>query len=560
MDSLKAQSPQRPPEDEKELPAVSRTYAITNAIVTQAPGRKIERGIVIVKDGLIQSVGKNLVLPADAIVIKADSMYVYAGFIDGLSRTGVVKPREEPNRERPKDPGNPLPEVAGITPQQDVRASLNPFDKSVEELRSLGFTVAQVVPYGGMLPGNGAIIVFNGKSADEMILVGKSSLFAEIISAQRVYPNTVIGIMAKWRELYRQAIQSKNYESLYASNRSGLNRPTSNIILEAFYPVIDKKIPVLFEADKYLETQRIFALQADLGFALTMGDLKEGWDAIPKIKASNTKVFLSLHLPEDKKEPKKDSISKKVENTNSKKVENAKTMSDAEKEALERRKAEAIALYNGQATAFQKAGIVFGFSTLTTKPTDIKSNFRKMIAAGLTEDQLLSALTTSPATLLGLSDRIGTIDAGKIANLVITDKPYFNEKSNVRYVFVDGVMYQYDTKETPKVDPTMVVNITGTWSVTSETPQGKNEEKVTIRKDGNAYSGSVTGTRLQQAVPLENVELNGNKLRYSYTVPLEGQSIKIDVDATIEGDTFKGAATAGRFGTFSVEGKKDPNH
>src|SRR5690349_15464005 len=105
-------------QENSELAPVSRTLAITNVNIIQAPGRKIDMGTVVLKDGLILSVGKNVSIPADAVVLKADSMYVYAGFIDGLSRVGIPKPKEDPNPPpRPKDPGNPKPEEAGITPQ-----------------------------------------------------------------------------------------------------------------------------------------------------------------------------------------------------------------------------------------------------------------------------------------------------------------------------------------------------------------------------------------------------------------------------------------------------------
>jgi imidazolonepropionase-like amidohydrolase len=556
---LQAQQFQQQPQEEKELAPVSRTYAITNATVVQAPGRKIDQATVVIKDGLILSVGKNISIPPEAILIKGDSLHIYAGFIDGLSRAGVIKPKEEQNRERPKDPGNPAPEVAGITPQNDVRTFLNPADKSVEDLRALGFTTAQVVPYGNMLPGQGAIVLLGGKSVDAMVLSGKSSLFSELTGAQRVYPSTVIAVMSKWRELYRQAVQSKNYETLYAANRAGISRPASDRILEAFYPVIERKMPVLFEADRYLETQRILALQSDLGFSLMLGDLKEGWDAIPKLKANGTKVFLSLDLPEDKKDEKKDAKDKKDVKPAEPKKEEKSSMTPAEKEALEKRKAEFTALYTGQAASFQKAGISFGFSSLTAKTADIRANLRRMITAGLTEDQALGALTTSPAQLLGLSDRLGTVDNGKIANLVISNKPYFNEKAKVRYVFVDGVMYKYDDKEAPKADPNAKVDIVGTWAVVAETTQGKNESSLTIKKDGNNFSGSVSGGRLPEAVALERVELNGNELKYSYTMQMGGQSFKVEVDATVEGSTFKGTATAGNYGSFPVEGKKDPN-
>lgn len=533
---------------EKELPPVTRTYAITNATVFPAPGQRIDQATIVVKDGLIKAVGKNIAIPPEAIVIKGDSLYVYAGFIDGLSRVGVNKPKEDVNRERPKDPANPTPEVAGITPHYEVRSFLNPEEKSLEELRALGFSTAQVVPYGKMLPGSGAIILLTGKSADEMLLVNNSVLFSELIGMPRVYPTTLLAVMAKWRELYRQAQQAKNYENLYATNRTGLNRPPSDRVLEAFYPVIDKRIPVLFEADDYLEIHRIINLKNDLGFSLMMGDVKEGWDVIPKIKAADAKIFLSLDLPPEEKKDAKGNTAKR----------DSTTLTTAEKEALEKRKADALSLYAGQAANFQKAGLIFGFSSLSAKSTDIRSNLRRMIKEGLTEDQALAALTTSPATILGLSDRLGTIENGKIANLVLSDKPYFDDKSKVRYVFVDGIMYKYDPKDQPKTDARGNIEITGTWAVTTETPAGKSEESLTFKKEGSTHTGSITGGRLPEAVTLEVVELTGSTLKYSYTVQMGGQTFKVDVEAHVEGNTFKGTATVGQYGIYPVEGKKDP--
>src|SRR5712664_3964296 len=87
-------------QDEKPVAPVGRTYALTNATIVQAPGRKIEKGTVVMKDGLITAVGSGVAIPPEAIVIKADSMYVYAGFIDGLSHVGVTKPKEE-KQDRP---------------------------------------------------------------------------------------------------------------------------------------------------------------------------------------------------------------------------------------------------------------------------------------------------------------------------------------------------------------------------------------------------------------------------------------------------------------------------
>lgn len=559
---LLAQFPQRQQQEVKPLEPVSSTYAITNATVYQAPGRKLDGATVVLKDGLITGVGKNLSIPPEAIIIKGDSLHVYAGFIDGLSHAGVPKPKEE-RRERPQDPANPPAEYAGITPEVDVRSVLDPEEKSIDELRTLGFTTAHVVPYGNMLPGSGAIVLLSGKSTDGMVLVSKSSMFSELAGAQRVYPATVIAVMAKWRELYKQAQLSKNYQAQYTANPGGIPRPATDRILEAFYPVIDKKMPVFFEADRYLDIQRILSLKADLGFSLFIGDVKEGWDAIPKIKSTGTKVFLSLDLPDDKKDDKKGDkrgsgkagAEKKADEP--KKQDEPSIFAPGEKESLEKRKAEFLALYTGQASTFQKAGVPFGFSSLSAKPADIRGNLRRMVAAGLTEDQALAALTTSPAQLLGLSDRLGSIDNGKIANLVVSDKPYFDEKSNVRYVFVDGAMFKYDPKAA-KAEANGK-DISGTWTVSSQTAQGSTEHTVTFKKEGASYTGSITGTGMEEAIMLENIEVVGNKLKYSYTAGTGGQTQKVDVEVTLEGDSFKGTASAGGSGTYAVEGKKNPN-
>jgi imidazolonepropionase-like amidohydrolase len=535
-------------QEEVKLAPVTRTYAITNVNIIQGPGRKIDMGTVLIRNGVIQNVGKNISIPANAIVIKADSMYVYAGFIDGYSHTGVTKPKEETRGERPKDPGNPEPSSAGITPQNDVRTSLNPSDKSIEDLRAIGFTTAQVVPYGGMLPGNAAIIQLHGNSANELVLVGKSSFYAELTSAQRVYPSTVIGVMAKYRELYKQATLTKGYESMYASNRAGLERPVSDNILEAFYPVIDKRMPVLFKAEKFLDAQRVLTLQSELGFPLVLGDVKEAWDMIPKIKTSNAKVFLSLDLPEAIKEVKKDDKVKKAP--------------DAETEALEKRKAEFVTLYTAQAAAFQKAGVPFGFSANSVKLKDIPANLRRMIAAGLTEDQALAALTTTPAQLLGIADRVGSVDNGKIANLVISDKPYFNEKAKVRYVFVDGMLYNYEVKEEKKSDSAKNNNgkakPDGTWSYSTETPQGNSTGTLKIKNEGGKFSGSITSSMSGQETELTSVEVDGNTLSFSFAFNAGGGNLTIDVSVTLDGDEFEGTMAVGQFGSFPMTGTKEP--
>jgi len=308
----------------------------------------------------------------------------------------------------------------------------------------------------------------------------------------------------------------------------------------------------LFKADKMWDIHRVLGLQKDFGFSLIVAGIKEGWDVTGKLKTSGAKIFLSLDLPEEKKDEKKDD--KKDEKKDAKK-DAPKSMTDAEKEALEKRKAESIAKYVSQAAEFQKAGIPFGFSTLDAKSKDIQANLRRIIKAGLTEDQALAALTTTPAQLLGLSDRLGSVDAGKIANLVVSSKPYFNEKSKVKYVFVEGTLYKIETADSKK-DATVALE--GEWTITSETPQGKTESTLNIKKEGDKYSGKISGARFPQPQDLDEITLDGNKLKFSVTLTEGGNTMKITIEATVEGSTFKGSASIGPNGNVPVEGKKKP--
>ena len=535
-----------------DLAPVSGTYAIQNANIIQAPGRFIEMGAVVIKDGVIQSVGKGVTIPADAQILKLDSMYVYAGFIDGLSHIGVPKPKENKiDKDKIKNPGSPPDELAGIQPQLEVTTMLDPKDKSVIDWRKLGFTTVHTVPYGKMLPGQGAIVLLTGNSADDMIYKNHSSMFSQLSGAQRMYPSTVIGVMAKYRDLYRKAGQSSDYEGRYNANPSGMIRPEKEGVEMAFYPVIENKMPVAFKAEEVLDVQRVLTLKTELGFGLILGEVKEGWDIIPKIKSSGAKTFLSLDLPEIKEEEKNDS-------TQTEDMKKEPTAADKEKEALEMRKKEIIDKHYSQPAAFKKQGVRFGFSTMETKSSDFKKNLVQLKEHGMTDDDLLAALTTHPAELLGLSTVMGSIDPGKMANLVITDKPYFEEKSSIKHVFVDGALYSFEEKKKKKNGPEEDAKPEGKWSYSSETPNGTVTGEIEIKGSDGSYSGTISNSYSGEKVDMNEVLVDGSQLQISYKIDAGGNLLVIEINAEIDGDSFEGTMSAGQYGTFEIEGQKVP--
>lgn len=534
---------------EEDRPPVTRAYFLNNAFVVQSPGKVIDLGGVLIRNGLIEAVGNGLKPPADAKVLEADSMYIYAGFIDGLSNLGVPKPKEAEGRgqrggQREYDPSY---ERAGIQTDRSVTGLLSPAEKDIEEMRGLGFTAAHVVPRGNMLPGQGAVILLDGKNVGDMVVREGTSLFAQFESSSGVYPNTDMAIMSKFRELYEQARQHKTHAERYAKNPLGMARPAQNDVLDAFGASIDGQRPIFFAVDGIKEMYRALTLRKELGFPLALAEVTMAQQALAPLKASGASLFLTLDLPDAKEEKKGE------------KKEDDKQPVDPEKDKLEAARAAAMKANEEQAAMLAKAGMTFGFSTLNAKAKDVRANLGRMIKAGLTEDQALAALTTEPARMLGLTDIMGSVEKGKIANLVVTDQPYFAEGSNVRYVFVDGMPHEYEVKKKKKKgagDPDAKVMAAGTWALEIDVPMEQMASPtLTIVNDGGSLSGTlVSGMGTQE---IKNMSLDGNNLTFSYTTEGGGQSVTVSFDLTIDGDSLEGSMSAGSFGSFDVEGDRE---
>ena len=559
-----------------DRPPVTRAYFINNAYVVQEPGKVIDLGAVVIRNGLIEAVGKGLKAPLDAKTLEGDSLYVYAGFIEGLSHTGVPKPKQPERGSRPqvKDPGNPPNDVAGIQPDRSVTDMLKADDKSVADMRKLGFTTAHVVPHGGMLPGTGAIVLLGGENERAMVLRANSSLYSAFEGGRRVYPATTMAIMSKYRELYRQAEQVKAQVSKYSSNARGMARPEYDEVLESFFPVIDKKMPVFFEVDDIKEVHRAMGLAKELDFNLVLGEVSRGQLVMDKLKSTNTPVFLTMDLPKEKKEDKKgkgdegkDKDAKKKPGAEmadkAEKKDGDKKMSPEMKMMADKAEARRDASrkeLEEQAAMFAKAGIPFGFSTLNVKASEVRTHLGRMIKAGLTEDQALAALTTTPAKMLGIEQMAGTVEKGKIANLVVTDKPYFEEGSNVRYVIVDGTPHEYEVKKKKKKgpsDPNAVVKAVGKWAITILVPGQTTESTVTITGEAGSYEGEITSDDGESRT-LSDVTLDGSNRTFGSQFEAGGQRISLSFDLVIDGDNIEGSVKAGNFGSFDVEGSRTP--
>lgn len=555
---------------------VTTTYYVKNAFVVQKPGTVLPNTSILIKDGMIKSVGPNIPIPFDAEVIDADSMYVYAGFIDACSHAGVAK-IEKKDRPKVDNPGNPPKGLAGITPQHTVRSAIGgKLDNSMGELRDLGFGFVHVVPRGRMLPGQGSVLSTGDLKPSESIVKENVSEFAQFRSARGMFPATTIGVMSQFRDLIKNATYSNNYKIVYALNPNGLDRPVHSEELAALYPVVEKKMPVFFYAPKVKDVNRALILQQELGYNMVLTGVRQGWPLMSSIASSRNPVVLSLKLPEeikdekDEKEDEKKDDDKDVEKKDDGKVKGAgkaekiekpkkkekpEKEEDPETKMLNERKKKSHDEYVSQAAMFEKQKIDFSFSTLDAKPKDIRNNILRMVKGGLSENGALAALTTNPASLLGISAMAGTVEQGKIANIFITDKPYFDEKSKIKYLIIDGKVKFNKEKKKKKKGDGGTVELAGKWSYEVEMPGQSQSGTMVIKGSGDDLEVSTDSSdEPGNFMDGTNIIVDGSSL--SYNLSIDGMTCSISLN--FDGDAFEGTVSLAEFGSFPMTGSKKP--
>ncbi|MCH7976248.1 MAG: amidohydrolase family protein [Bacteroidetes bacterium] len=542
------------------LRPVTRTFAITNARVVQAPGQVLERATIVVRDGVIEAVGANVLAPNDAEIIEGDSLTVYAGFIDAFSHVGVSEVEED--EDDIADPGNPTNDRAGIMPQRDVRTMLDPSAGSIKDLRNIGFTVAHVVPEGRMLPGQGVAILLREpqrfEDAQGVVLTGPLSLYAQFERSEGVYPGTPMGILAKMRDLFIEARRRRTSTNRYSSDPEGRTRPAYDPVLVALQEILDANLPMYFRVENTNEAFRALNITEELGLPMVLVGLP--WSTpltnhladrgIPSIvplalpdtvAADTTALAIPVAIPAP-------GASVSIQQRR------ARSHRDLENEraALRAQRAASVGRYESNAATLQDAEIPFAFSTYEVKTGDIRANLRRMIAAGLSTDDALAALTTSPAELLGLG-MLGTVEEGMMANLVLTDGDYFEEDTEVLLVFVEGVKYEIEEEEELEgADPDAVVDPAGTWAFSVATPDGEVEGTFTITGSETSLTGTI---RTDETRDLKSVTLEGNVLSFTFTQPEMGS---VRVSGVIDGDSFSGTASVGSMGSFSMTATRRP--
>ncbi len=524
---------------------ITDTYAITNATVFSAPEKAGMKATVLIKDGVIVEVGSSVNLPSEAKTIAGDSLFIYPGFIDGASDAGITKPAD-PERPEGFVSSNPPDEIAGITPWRSAMDQFSIKNSKVDELRKNGFTIAQILPEGGMLAGKAALVVLGTENSTNL-LSENTALAASFSGSRGMYPGTAAGVMAKFRDIYKNSELNSQRSEKYNSV-AGVKRPEITPTSRGMQDVINGNVPVIFSASSDLEIRRAMSLQEEFGFNLILTDLEDYESIIGDIKSSGAKVLIKLEVPDDK------AIKKQEDDVD----ESTKAQYERVKESYDK----ALA----QAGKLAEAEIPFAFTTKGVKTGDIMKSLQAMITNGLSQEDALAALTTNPAQILGISSYAGTVEKGKMANLVISTDSLFAEDSQIKHVVVDGYLFDYEIKPKKKSsngEDDGEVDLSGKWEYETESPAGSSEGSMEISKDGDDYSGTITyddpaGSGPATA-PISNFNLEGNSVSFSFGVVAEGMNIEVTVTGVLDGNTIEGTMSVGEYGSFPFEATRNPS-
>ena len=433
-----------------------RLHALTNARIVAAPGKTIEKGTVIIRDGLIVEVGPDVKIPAEARVWDLAGKTIYPGFIDSYSRLGLpetlqpeplridvdpddpnAKPKEVPN-EKAKGTRSWNPRV---TPERKASDYVNLDKKGTQKLRDLGFTSALIVPGRGIFRGSSALINLQEADMDTIVvapLVAQHVAFDFDREGDRGYPNSLMGAIALIRQSYLDASWYLAAQEAYRKSPSTTERPETNASLAALAEQAQRN-PAVFEAEDELDLLR--ALRIADEFKLKPILFGNGYEYRVRKTLAEKKpaIILPLDFP---------------------KVPEIERPDQALEFDLDELQHWDRAPSNPARLA--EAGIPFAFTTqkLEKPEKDFWTRVRLAVRRGLSKDAALAALTSAPAEMFGVADRVGSIAPGRMANLVVASGDLFADDTRVLTTWVDG--RYYDTEQARQRD------LRGTWELTAD--------------------------------------------------------------------------------------------
>ena len=441
--------------------ATPRAHAIVGARIVTAPGVVIDRGTVILRDGVIVAVGaaSSIVVPADARVWPAEGKTVYPGFLEPLAEVNLPAALRADGGGEPAAGGRGGRGGAGaaagagtealapaaaarswnarVTPERDVARVLVSDDRGTAALRELGFTAAVVAPSRGVFRGESAMVSLSGRPPGASLLRARLAQHLAFEQGAGAYPASLMGSVALLRQTLLDAKWLRDASAAHEKNPA-LERPEANASLEALTDYVGARKPVVFDTQDELDLLRAQAVADEFGLKLVLRGRGADYRMVSALAAKKTPVIVPLNFPA---------------------VPEVETPDKAADVALSTLQHWELAPSNAARLTAQGVPVAFTTAGLRAPDTQFWNAVRLAVRRGLAPASALAAVTTVPAQVLGVADLVGTIAPGKLGHLVVATGDLFAGEggAEITEVWVDGI--RFETEAAQRVDAR------GTWTI-----------------------------------------------------------------------------------------------
>jgi imidazolonepropionase-like amidohydrolase len=382
--------------------AQAQTIAITGGKVYTMAGAPIENATVLIRDGRIVQVGANVAVPADARRIDASGKWVTPGLINAGTQLGLIEVSQEPGTRDVSARGK-----EGVAAAFNVWEGMNPASVMIAPARAEGITTVILGPEGGLISGQAAAVDLVDGGVADMLARAPVAMVAQLDKGSANL-NARGEVFAKLREILDDV---RSYAARKADYEKAGTRAfaVGRADLEALIPVVERRMPLVINADKASDIEAAIKLGTDANVRIIIADGAEAWMVAAKLAAARVPVMTGAM----------NNIPGGFSNL----------ASYQENAALLRRVGVEVILITD-------SGVSDGGSF---NVRNIKQEAGNAIAYGMTWDDALVSVTTAPARAFGISDRYGSLEAGKMANVVVWSGDPFEFSTRAEHVLVRGV-------------------------------------------------------------------------------------------------------------------------
>ena len=431
------------PLEAHQMPAAP-VYAIQAAKIVSA-GTTIDKGNLVMRNGLIEEVGASAPIPADAVIVDGTNMTVYPGLIDMTNTAAVAAAADAAPDGQGSGRGrgaSPAPATwaeadrtrrdALLAPDFEAAAHVRYEGIEMQRLAAAGITTVLAVPPMGLVRGESALVSVAAPPDDEDVSrvagyrrgrvviaspVAQHVTFAVARGGGPGYPAALLGDIAFVRQAFYDAKWQKDARA-WAEKHKDQPRPEFEPALDALAAALDRKMPVSFEAGELREILRALAMAKEFSLDPIVTGGVEADQAVADLKAANAKVILTVASGSPAPGGRGGGRGGDTPIRVTRMQQNAAKVP----------------------AALEKAGIPYAFASEGVQaPADFLRGVAHAVKdGGLTPDQALRALTVNAAKIAGADARVGTLAKGKMANVILVEGDLFADQPRIRRVFVDG--------------------------------------------------------------------------------------------------------------------------